>query len=115
MGAVIYNKMSFWGAPKENAGFFENPVFINLLEHLFFFRQQNRELSRLGKPLRRHFGVSGRKRRQRLFNPFEFFDHTTYDPIVAPAGIFPRHLQDQAFCFLIYFWAPYTSTPFRPI
>jgi hypothetical protein len=21
----------------------ENPVFINLLEHLFFFRQQNRE------------------------------------------------------------------------
>jgi len=26
------------GAPKENAGFCENPVFINLLEHLFFFR-----------------------------------------------------------------------------
>jgi hypothetical protein len=35
--------MSFLGAPKENAGFSENPVFINLLEHLFFFRQQNRE------------------------------------------------------------------------
>jgi hypothetical protein len=24
--------------PKENAGFAKNPVFINLLEHLFFFR-----------------------------------------------------------------------------
>jgi len=43
MGVVVYNKMSFLGAPKENAGFFENPVFINLLEHLFFFSQQNRE------------------------------------------------------------------------
>jgi len=40
---VVYNKMSSLGAPKENAGFCENPVFINLLEHLFFFRQQNRE------------------------------------------------------------------------
>ena len=40
--AVIY-KMSSLGAPKENAGFCKNPVFINLLEHLFFFRQQNRE------------------------------------------------------------------------
>src|SRR5260221_2855727 len=39
----------------------------------------------------------------------------TYDPIVAPAGIFPRHLHDQAFCFLIYFGAPYTSTEFRSI
>jgi len=35
--------MSSLGAPKENAEFFENPVFVNLLEHLFFFRQQNRE------------------------------------------------------------------------
>jgi len=30
--------MSRIGAPKENAGFAKNPVFINLLEHLFFFR-----------------------------------------------------------------------------
>jgi len=44
---VVYNKMSFLGAPKENAGFSENPVFITLLEHLFFFCQQNRELFRL--------------------------------------------------------------------
>jgi hypothetical protein len=35
---VVYNKASTLGAPKENAGFLENPVFINLLEHLFFFR-----------------------------------------------------------------------------
>src|SRR5258706_4033915 len=38
-----------------------------------------------------------------------------YDPIVAPARIFPRHLHDQAFCFLIYLGAPYTSTEFRSI
>jgi redox-sensitive bicupin YhaK (pirin superfamily) len=37
----------------------------------------------------------------RHFKPFEYFDHTTYDPIVAPARIFPRHLHHQAFCFLI--------------
>jgi len=35
-----------------------------------------------------------------------------YDPIIAPARIFPRHLHHQAFCFLIYFGAPYTSTEF---
>jgi len=29
--------------------------------------------------LRRHFGASGRKRKRRLFNPFEFFDHTTLE------------------------------------
>src|SRR6266404_4045557 len=39
----------------------------------------------------------------------------TYDPIVAPTRIFPRHLHDQAFCFLIYLGAPYTSTESRPI
>src|SRR5258706_12927804 len=38
-----------------------------------------------------------------------------YDPIVAPARIFPRHLHDQAFFFLIYLGAPYTSTESRPI
>jgi len=38
----------------------------------------------------------------------------TYDPIIAPARIFPRHLHNQALCFLIYFWAPYTSTESRP-
>jgi hypothetical protein len=42
-------------------------------------------------------------------------DQGTYDPIVAPAGIFPRHLHEQAFCFLIYLGAPYASTEFRPI
>jgi len=41
--------MSFLGAPKENAGLSENPVFITLLEHLFFFFQQNRELFRLSR------------------------------------------------------------------
>src|SRR6267378_7806396 len=39
----------------------------------------------------------------------------TYDPIIAPARIFPRHLHNQALGFLIYFWTPYTSTEFRPI
>jgi hypothetical protein len=39
----------------------------------------------------------------------------TYDPIIAPARIFPRHLHNQALGFLIYSWTPYTSTEFRPI
>ena len=51
MGVVVYNKMSFLGAPKENAGFSENPVLITLLEHLFFFFQENRELFRLANTL----------------------------------------------------------------
>src|SRR5258706_4401712 len=38
-----------------------------------------------------------------------------YVPFVAPARILPRHLHDQAFCFLIYLGAPYTSTGFQPI
>src|SRR5438874_1368753 len=37
------------------------------------------------------------------------------NPIVAPVRIFPRHLHHQALCFLIYFWAPYTTPEFRPI
>ena len=30
----------------------------------------------------------------------------TYDPIVAPTRILPRHLHDQAFGFLIYLGTP---------
>jgi hypothetical protein len=32
------------GAPKGNAGFSENPVFIYLLEHPFFFGEKNQRI-----------------------------------------------------------------------
>jgi hypothetical protein len=39
--AVVYNKMSTLGAPKEDAGFCENPVFINLFLSTFSFLSSN--------------------------------------------------------------------------
>jgi hypothetical protein len=36
-----YTECHVWDAPKRCAGFSENPVFMHLLEHPFFFRQQN--------------------------------------------------------------------------
>ena len=35
-----YTLCQVMGAPKGNAGFSENPVFINLLEHPFFFGEK---------------------------------------------------------------------------
>ena len=35
---MIYDKLSLWDAPKWCTGFSENPVFMHLLEHPFFFR-----------------------------------------------------------------------------
>jgi hypothetical protein len=34
-----YTRCPLWVFRKRMAGFAKNPVFINLLEHLFFFRQ----------------------------------------------------------------------------
>jgi hypothetical protein len=36
-----YTKCHVWDAPKRCVGFSENPVFMHLLEHPFFFDQKN--------------------------------------------------------------------------
>jgi hypothetical protein len=54
------------------------------------------------------FGAGEMTWRRRMLPPSDPID-------VAPGGIFPRHLQDQAFAFLIYLGASYTSTQFRAI
>jgi hypothetical protein len=39
----LWYEMSRFGCSERECWVRENPVFINLLEHLFFFRSQNRE------------------------------------------------------------------------
>ena len=41
---MIYDSCHFRDAPKWCTGFSENPVFMHLLEHPFFFRHQNQRI-----------------------------------------------------------------------
>ena len=41
---MIYDELSLWDAPKWCTGFSENPVFMHLLEHPFFFRHRNQRI-----------------------------------------------------------------------
>ena len=41
---MIYDELSLWGCSKMVYWVLRNPVFMHLLEHPFFFRQQNQRI-----------------------------------------------------------------------